>query len=103
MNTEFPYPEVGARIKQYRNAKQITQEELAKGVGISRASLANIESGRQRVLLHQLYGFAEQLGLDLFQLIPARKEPNMKFENDELIKNVPPEYLGDAQKFIDGI
>lgn len=54
---------VGLRIKMTREFLSITQEELAKKVGISRGSLANIEVGRQRLLLHNIEEFAKALGV----------------------------------------
>ena len=42
----------------------MTQEQLAKRVGISRASLANIEAGRQQVLVHHLFALASALDLE---------------------------------------
>lgn len=42
--------------------------------GLTRASIANIESGRQRVLLHQILQFAEALGVDLATLVPRMSE-----------------------------
>ena len=41
----------------------MTQSELAALVGLSRASVANIEAGRQSVLLHHACYFATALGL----------------------------------------
>ncbi len=38
--------------------------------GLSRASIANIENGKQRVLLHQLFQFADALQVSLSDLIP---------------------------------
>src|SRR3546814_20229218 len=39
---------------------------------MSRASIANIESGRQNVLLHNAYGLAEALGFsEVAELLPA--------------------------------
>lgn len=65
MNSESIYRHIGEVIKTRRNALQprLTQEALAKRVGISRAALANIETGRQNVLVHQLYAFAEALNI----------------------------------------
>lgn len=42
----------------------MTQDQLARQVGISRASLANIEGGRQQVLVHHLFGLADGLQLE---------------------------------------
>lgn len=41
-------------------------------VGLSRASIANIERGSQKVLLHDVYRLAEVLGFrDVRELLPA--------------------------------
>jgi hypothetical protein len=38
---------------------------------MSRASIANIEGGRQSVLLHHLYRFADALTMPAAELLPA--------------------------------
>lgn len=38
---------VGARIRELREAAQLTQRQLADSVGLTRSSIANIEAGRQ--------------------------------------------------------
>jgi transcriptional regulator with XRE-family HTH domain len=54
----------GARIQHVREILGMTQEELAKKVGLTRTSVANIEGGKQRVLLHDVDIFAKALGLN---------------------------------------
>ena len=56
------YEAVGARLRALREARGLGQEELALKIGISRASIANIEGGRQAVSLHHLADMAEALG-----------------------------------------
>ena len=58
------YREVGRNIRRYRAGAHRTQAQLASEIGISRASLANMEAGRQQVLLHHLYAIADVLDLD---------------------------------------
>lgn len=58
------YKNLGMRIRDLRKALGRTQDQLAKQVGISRASLANIEAGRQQVLVHHLFGLADALELE---------------------------------------
>lgn len=42
-------PPFGKRISELRKAEGWTQDVLAKKMGVARASLANIEGGRQEV------------------------------------------------------
>lgn len=68
------YIELGRKIRHVRESKQLTQGELAKRLGISRASVVNIEAGRQHTPLHLLWSLAEMLGIELTSLIPSREE-----------------------------
>ncbi len=63
MKPKDVYREVGWHIRRYREGTHRTQAQLAAEIGISRASLANIEAGRQQVLLHHLYAIANALDL----------------------------------------
>ena len=71
MNPESLYRRIGAFIATRRRQLEFKQEELASRVGISRASLANIENGRQSVLVHHLYAIAKALDLQPGDLLPA--------------------------------
>ena len=71
MNPESLYKRIGAFIATRRKQLEFKQEELASRVGISRASLANIENGRQSVLVHHLYAIAKALDLQPGDLLPA--------------------------------
>jgi len=42
--------EIGKLIRKARKGKKITQEELAKRAGLSRATIINVEKGRFRSL-----------------------------------------------------
>lgn len=59
-----------------RKALALTQAQLANKVKMSRASIANIESGRQNVLLHHVYALAVALGFakvsDLLPQLPQK-------------------------------
>lgn len=77
--TEFDelYRSLGRKIRDARERpgnKLNSQEKLAKALGVSRASIVNIEAGRQHAPLHLLWQIAEKLGTDLALLIPRREE-----------------------------
>jgi transcriptional regulator with XRE-family HTH domain len=78
------YKQIGAVIKARRKTLRLKQEELASLLRISRGSLANIETGRQNVLVHQLYKFAAALKLTPFDLLPPLAVSQTKVERTEL-------------------
>lgn len=54
----------------------MTQTELSGLTGLSRASIASIEKGRQNVLLHHVYDLAQALRFrHVGDLLPARPAP----------------------------
>jgi transcriptional regulator with XRE-family HTH domain len=65
---------VGRKLRQARVTQGLSQERLAQQLGISRASVVNIEAGRQRAPLHLLWQLSETLATDLSLLIPRREE-----------------------------
>jgi transcriptional regulator with XRE-family HTH domain len=70
MNREPIYKTIGGIIRQRRRRLELPQAKLARLLGISRATLANIETGRQRVLVHHLYAFAQALDMKPSELLP---------------------------------
>jgi len=66
------YLQLGARIRQERERAGMSQAAVASALGLGRASVANIESAKQRVLAHQIPMLAEALGCDIARLfIPS--------------------------------
>lgn len=97
------YLEVGRRVRQARErqGQKLSQEKLAKRLGISRASIVNIEAGRQHAPLHMLWQIAEILGTDVTLLIPRREEllsPAIQVQLDkETIKQIKDAANGDPE------
>ncbi|MGY4353593.1 transcriptional regulator with XRE-family HTH domain [Bradyrhizobium sp. i1.3.1] len=66
------YRIVGAGLAARRKKLRLKQAEVADQIGLTRASLANIESGRQKLMLHQVYKLATALKVDsIMDLVPA--------------------------------
>ena len=74
MDVSSIYKRLGPLIREHRQQLGLTQEQLSSQLGISRASLANMETGRQRLLLHQLYGLADKLDIKVEALLPELEE-----------------------------
>lgn len=67
------YRLIGSRIAARRKDLRLKQVEVAEQIGLTRASLANIEKGRQKIMLHQVYKIAEALKTDsILDLMPPR-------------------------------
>lgn len=66
------YRGLGRAVALRRAEIGATQAEIAAKIGLTRASLANIETGRQKVLLHYLYRLAAALDLQgIDTLLPS--------------------------------
>ena len=74
MRTPILYKILGMRIREQRRLLGLTQERLAIQLNVSRASLANIETGRQKVLVHHLYRLANKLDVKITDLLPDPEE-----------------------------
>lgn len=73
VNEQAFYETVGRLIREERKLKRLKQEHLAEAASISRVSITNIESGKQRVPLHTLVDIADSLNIPLEKLIPSEK------------------------------
>jgi transcriptional regulator with XRE-family HTH domain len=70
------YEAVGRRIQSRRAELGISQGNLGRKLNpqMTRASIANIEAGQQRVLAHTLIQLANALEMDLMSLIPPASQ-----------------------------
>lgn len=71
------YSVVGSLIKAQRKRAKRSQEDLAIEIGLSRAAITHIESGRMRVQVHTLFAIGQALGVppdSFFPLIEPRGE-----------------------------
>lgn len=65
------YRVVGRRFREIRTSKGITQADVATETGLTRQSVANIELGRQRFMLHTFFDVARALGVSPAELLPS--------------------------------
>jgi transcriptional regulator with XRE-family HTH domain len=72
---ESLYAKLADRVRTRREDLKLTQADLANRAGVSRSSIANIETGRQAILLHQFIGLARALELPWEELMPTVDDP----------------------------
>lgn len=73
MNEMDLYAQLGRKVAAARKKLGLTQAELASRVSLTRASVANIETGRQRVMLHDVFALVEALGgKSILEFVPER-------------------------------
>lgn len=92
------YATLGRRIQAHRRGR-LTQEQLASRLEppLTRAAIANIEGGKQGVLVYTLIQIASHLGVPPADLLPAdtvaRELPmsSEQLENELVKASVPPE------------
>ena len=64
------YVAVGKKISEARRRFPKTQEALAADLSVNRATVVNIERGRQQLLLHTIVRIARSLNVTTESLIP---------------------------------
>ena len=64
-----PTERVAMRVKEWRDRRGLTQEQLAKKAGISRGYLARLETARQDPKLSTLEKLAKALKVDVAKLL----------------------------------
>ena len=81
------YKHIGARIAYFRTLNDLSQEELAQRIHLSRATLGKIERGiyGSSVSLDTLLDIAEVFGLDFNMIISSDQEEKQYWE--KLLKN----------------
>ena len=71
------YRRLGRTVADRRGKLGLTQRDVAERLGLSRASLANLESGRQRIMVHQLFALVNTLKLEsILDLVPETWVPS---------------------------
>jgi transcriptional regulator with XRE-family HTH domain len=68
------YLYVGVKLRKARTALGATQRDVGDAVGLSQHSISNIEAGRQRIRLDELYDICMYLKLDPLETLPTKAE-----------------------------
>jgi transcriptional regulator with XRE-family HTH domain len=76
------YRSIGRLVQTERINRGISQEILANQLGLTRASVINLEKGRHKPSIYQLMIIAEILQIDYNRLIPVLDEGITKTKKD---------------------
>lgn len=66
---EIDYSSIGLRLKQFRKKRGITQEEIAKQLGVTVAYISNVENNKVKLNLRVLSFYANLLGVSIDYLL----------------------------------
>lgn len=75
MKTELSHKELGNRILLLRKEKDLSQEELASIIGISRSSLAQIELGNRKISIIELMNLSLNLKFSMDKILAKDFKP----------------------------
>jgi transcriptional regulator with XRE-family HTH domain len=84
------YRQLGRKVATRRKEIGLSQAQVAAQLGLTRASLANLETGRQRLMLHHLYRLVRALRWQtILDLVPDNwvfEDPPIpvKIKNDKI-------------------
>src|SRR6266487_612795 len=86
MSLSISQKEMGKRIMELRKAKGLSQEELAKGISISRSSLVQIEQGNRYVDVLELHKLSILLEFSLDDFLSADFKVENEVEQESAVK-----------------
>ncbi len=66
---------IGEKIAVLRKQRQITQEQLAKQLGISRPTLSHYETNRRKPPIEIIVLLADKLKISIDTIIQAKYDP----------------------------
>jgi transcriptional regulator with XRE-family HTH domain len=66
---------IGRKVAEARESAGLSQDDVARHIGLTRSSVANIESGRQRVHAVRLAMLAQVLGVEVSWLLSTVELP----------------------------
>jgi len=97
---------IGARIKDIRNSRGITQEQLSERVGINTKYLSSIERGKENPTLKTLLNLTQSLDVNLdeiFSDLYIEDPENRRAMVNSLLDEADDEQLKLAYKILSAI
>ena len=73
--------EIGGLIRNYRKAKNLTQDELSEKICKSKSTISKYEKGEIAVDVETLYEIADAIGVHVEQLLSQRSFERKEMQN----------------------
>ena len=70
------YYKIGQKVRKYRKAQGLSQEQLAERIGISVTHMSHIETGNTKLSLPVLSKIAEELSVSVDALLTDTSKPD---------------------------
>lgn len=77
---------LGKQLTAFRKAKDLSQAQVAKIIGMSRVSMVNIEKGRQTPPIHILWVLSKLYEVSLDELISLYQKSDASIEDRATLK-----------------
>ena len=84
-DSDLFYNELGSRIKKERLLRNITQDELAKELYLTRTSIINLEKGRHKPSIYQVILIAKYFNMDYTKFIPVVIDSNLEHKKTTVL------------------
>lgn len=96
------YKLIGLMIRDYRKLRGYSQIDFAKKISINRASLSNIEAGKQQVSILIVYKIALAFNVEITQFLPSIKalDKNNSNNSDIIIAQLENKDIDEVTKNI---
>lgn len=97
------FGEIGSRIKALRQARSLTQAQVAEAAGIDPSFYGQIERGANVPSVRTLLSVAEALGVEPAQLLPSRKAKERPSPHAEVVRDIVSDLAPEDQRLVAGL
>ena len=73
MNSDQILKKIGTRIREIREAKNVSQQDLASLCNFEKANMSRIEAGRTNFTISTLYKISQALDVTISQLVDVER------------------------------
>ncbi|HOO45333.1 MAG TPA: helix-turn-helix transcriptional regulator [Deltaproteobacteria bacterium] len=80
------YEEIGRKLQKAREEAGLSQEDLAKKMGCTQASLSNYELGKRRLYLSDLQRIGQLLGKPVTYFLEDSEDQSISLNHDQFLK-----------------